>query len=88
MEITEISVTIREEDKLKAFVNITFDEAFVIRGLKIIKGSNRYFISMPSRRMPDGTFRDIAHPIKIEFREQLEQQILEEYFRVIGENNQ
>lgn len=84
MEITEISVTIREEDKLKAFVNITFDEAFVIRGLKIIKGPNRYFISMPSRRMPDGTFRDIAHPIKIEFREQLEKQVLDEYFRVIG----
>jgi stage V sporulation protein G len=84
MEITEISVTIREEDKLKAFVNITFDETFVIRGLKIIKGPNRYFISMPSRRMPDGTFRDIAHPIKIEFREQLEKQVLDEYFRVIG----
>lgn len=83
MEITEISVTIREEDKLKAFVNITFDGEFVIRGLKIIRGANRYFISMPSRRMPDGTFRDIAHPIKIEFRERLEKLILDEYFRVI-----
>ncbi len=84
MEITEISVTIREEDKLKAFVNITFDGEFVIRGLKIIRGVSRYFISMPSRRMPDGTFRDIAHPIKIEFREKLEKQILDEYFRIIG----
>lgn len=84
MEITEISVTIREEDKLKAFVNITFDGEFVIRGLKIIKGANRYFVSMPSRRMPDGSFRDIAHPIKIEFRERLEKLILDEYFRVIG----
>lgn len=87
MEITEISVTIREEDKLKAFVNVTFDDAFVIRGLKIIKGASRYFISMPSRRMPDGTFRDIAHPIKVEFRERLEKLILDEYFRVIGKNN-
>jgi len=84
MEITEISVSVREEDKLKAFVNVTFDDQFVIRGLKIIKGADKYFLSMPSRRLPNGTFRDIAHPINSEFREMLEDKVLKEYFRLTG----
>ena len=84
MEITEISVSVREEDKLKAFVNVTFDDEFVIRGMKVIKGVDKFFVSMPSRKMPNGTFRDIAHPITSEFREKLEQMILQEYFRISG----
>lgn len=84
MEITEISITIRDEDKLKAFVNVTFDNQFVVRGLKVIKGGDRFFVSMPSRRMADGVFRDIAHPINAEFRTLLEESILSEYYRVSG----
>ena len=87
MEITEISITIRDEDKLKAFVNVTFDNQFVIRGLKVINGSDRFFVSMPSRRMADGAFRDIAHPINAEFRALLEESILSEYYRVSGIEN-
>jgi len=79
MEITEINVTLRSEEKLKAFVNITFDDQFVVRGLKVIKGSNGYFISMPSRKMPDGSFRDIAHPINKEFRDLVEKVVIEKY---------
>ena len=79
MEITEITVTLRNEEKLKAFVNITFDDQFVVRGLKVIKGSNGFFISMPSRKMPDGSFRDIAHPINKEFRELVEKIIIDKY---------
>jgi len=79
MEITEINISLRNEDKLKAFVNVTFDDAFVVRGMKIIKGSSGYFISMPSRKMPDGSYRDIAHPIQNEFRNYLEKQVLAEY---------
>lgn len=79
MEITEINLSLRNEEKLKAFVNVTFDDQFVVRGMKVIKGSSGYFISMPSRKMPDGTYRDIAHPIKNEFREYVEEQILAEY---------
>jgi len=81
MEITEITVTLRNEDKLKAFVNITFDDQFVVRGLKVIKGASGFFISMPSRKMPDGSFRDIAHPINKDFRDFIEKSILEEYDR-------
>ncbi len=79
MEITEINISLRNEDKLKAFVNVTFDDSFVVRGMKIIKGSDGYFISMPSRKMPDGSYRDIAHPIQNEFRQYLEKFILDEY---------
>ena len=79
MDITEITVTLRNEDKLKAFVNVTFDDQFVVRGMKIIKSANGFFVSMPSRKMADGTFRDIAHPITKEFRELIEKAILEKY---------
>jgi stage V sporulation protein G len=87
MEITEINVTLRDEEKLKAFVNVTFDDVFVVRGLKVIKGANGYFISMPSRKMPDGSFRDIAHPITNEFRNFVEKVILEKYHSVKEEVN-
>ena len=83
MEITEITVTLRNEEKLKAFVNITFDNQFVVRGLKVIKGSDGFFISMPSRKMPDGTFRDIAHPINKGFRDFVEKVIIEEYNKTL-----
>lgn len=79
MEITEIRVTLKREDKLKAFVNVTFDNQFVIRGLKVISGKSGYFISMPSRRRPDGTHQDIAHPVNNEARRFIEEKILAAY---------
>lgn len=79
MEITEVRVTLRNEDKLKAFANVTFDEEFVIRGLKIINGSNGYFVSMPSRKRSDGTHQDIAHPINNRMRQKLESTVLSAY---------
>jgi len=79
MEITDIRVTLRNEDKLKAFVNITFDNQFVIRGLKVINGKSGYFVSMPSRKRPDGTHQDIAHPVNNESRRFIEEQVLAAY---------
>jgi len=85
MEITEINISLRNEDKLKAFVNVTFDDTFVVRGMKIIKGSSGYFISMPSRKMPDGSYRDIAHPIQNEFRHYLEKHVLAAYQKSLNQ---
>jgi len=79
MEITEIRITLRDEDKLKGFANVTFDNAFVIRGLKIIAGNSGYFVSMPSRKRPDGTHQDICHPINNETRQLIEEKVLEAY---------
>jgi stage V sporulation protein G len=79
VEITEIRVTLRDEERLKGFANVTFDDAFVIRGMKIIQGNNGYFVSMPSRKRPDGTYQDIAHPVNKDMRQLIEQKVLEAY---------
>jgi len=80
MEITEVRITLRNEDKLRGFVNVTFDHAFVVRGMKIIRGvSGACFVSMPSRKRPDGTHQDIAHPVTAELRNRIEKVVLEAY---------
>lgn len=79
MEITDVRISPRDEDKLKAFVTITFDDCFVVRGVKIIEGNQGLFVAMPSRRKADGTFQDIAHPIHSQMRERVEERILSEY---------
>jgi len=79
VEITEIRVTLRDEEKLRGFANVTFDNAFVVRGMKIIQGSSGYFVSMPSRKRPDGTHQDIAHPVNKDMRAEIEKKVLEAY---------
>lgn len=79
MEITEVRITLRFEEKLKAFASITFDNAFVVRGLKVISGSHGYFVSMPSRKKRDGTFQDLAHPISNELRKRIEERVLDAF---------
>lgn len=79
MQITEVRVTLRDEPKLKGFVNVTFDRSFVVRGMKIIAGHSGYFVSMPSRKRADGSHQDVAHPITIEMRRTLEAAVLQEY---------
>jgi stage V sporulation protein G len=83
MEITEININLRNEEKLKAFVNITFDDVFVVRGLKVIQGNKGLFVCMPSRKLNDGAYKDIAHPIDNGFRQKIEGMILDKYHRVI-----
>ena len=79
MEITEVRVTLRNEEKLRAFANVTFDGEFVIRGLKVINGNKGYFVSMPSRKRADGTHQDIAHPINNAMRKRIEDRVLAAY---------
>lgn len=79
MEITEVRVHLRSEDKLKAFVTVTFDHCFVVRNMKVIVGEKGLILCMPSRKMPDGTFKDVAHPISAEFRSLLEKNVFARY---------
>jgi stage V sporulation protein G len=79
MKITEVKVFPVNEDRLKAYVTITFDDAFVVRDLKIIKGHDGLFVAMPSKKRKDGQFKDIAHPLNQETREMIEQSIFEAY---------
>ena len=81
MDVTEVRVFPVEEDKLKAYVTITFDNCFVIRDLKVIDGNKGLFVAMPSKKRKDGTYRDMAHPLNNETRHMIEARVLEEYRR-------
>ena len=85
MEITEIRVSITNDKdaRLKAFVNITFDHCFAVRGMKVIEGPKGLFVSMPRRKRVDGSSQDIAHPINNEMRSKLEAAILEAYHKEV-----
>ncbi len=85
MQITEVKVFPVEEEKLKAFVSIVFDGCFMVNDIKVIRGRDGLFISMPSRRKKNGKFKDVAHPLNNETRRMIEDQILEEYRVALGE---
>jgi stage V sporulation protein G len=81
IEITEVRVSIRNDEKLKAFVSVTLNDSFVVRGLKIIHGNTGLFVAMPSRKRPDGQHQDLAHPINDLTRKYMTEKILAEYHR-------
>lgn len=86
MEITDIRIRkIAKEGRLKAVASVTFDDAFVVHDIKIIERDKGLFIAMPSRKMAEGEFRDIAHPINAAARELLQNAILEKYEAVSEE---
>ena len=86
MEITQVRVFPVHEDKLKAFVSVIFDSCFVVSDIKIIQGVNGLFVSMPSKKRKDGSFRDIAHPLNNETRRKFEEQITAKYREVVAES--
>lgn len=87
MIITDVRIRkITAEGKMKAIVSITLDNEFVVHDIKIIEGQSGNFIAMPSRRTPDGEFKDIAHPINTETREKIQKSILDEYEKVKNED--
>ena len=81
MKITDVKVFPVDEDKLKAYATITFENCFIVRDLKVISGNKGYFIAMPSKKRKDGTFRDVAHPLNSETRKMIEDAVLEVYER-------
>lgn len=85
MEITQVKVFPVEEERLKAYVSIVFDDCFLVSDLKVIQGPNGVFVSMPSKRKKNGEFKDIAHPLNRDTRERMERRILSEYERVRAE---
>ena len=83
MNITDVRIRkISAEGKMKAIVSVTFENQFVVHDIKVIEGQNGLFIAMPSRKTPDGEFKDIAHTINTETREQIQKAILDEYEKV------
>lgn len=83
MEITDIQIKkVDGIGKLRAYASLTFDEAFVVHNIRIVEGDKGLFIGMPSRKTKDGEFRDVAHPIKQEFRKKLEDSIITAFNKV------
>ena len=83
MEVTEVRVFPVQEERLKAYVAITFDHCFVVRDLKVIDGNNGLFVAMPSKKRKDGTYRDTAHPLNNQTRQMIESIVLAEYDKEI-----
>ncbi|MCI5797744.1 MAG: septation regulator SpoVG [Firmicutes bacterium] len=81
MKITDVRIRLvtKEDSKLKAVASITIDECFVVHDIKVIEGKEGYFISMPSKKTPDGEYRDIVHPINTETREKIIEEVLKAY---------
>ena len=81
MKISDVRIRIvkKDDNKLKAVASITIDECFVVHDIKVIEGREGLFISMPSRKTPDGEYKDIVHPINTETREAISTQVIEAY---------
>jgi stage V sporulation protein G len=85
MEITDVKVIPVDDEKLKAFVSIVFDQCFVVTDIKIIHGPKGLFVSMPSKKRKDGTFKDIAHPLNNQMRQYLEEKVLSVYKQQVAQ---
>ncbi len=77
MKVTDVRLRkIQTDGRMKALVSITLDEAFVIHDLRVIEGNSGLFVAMPSKRTPDGEFRDIAHPINSDMRQEIQDAVM------------
>ena len=86
MELTEIRVKkLNTDNRLKGIASVTLDNSFVVRGIKIVESSKGMFVAMPSEKDSKGAFRDIVHPVNIEFRERLQNAILEKFEEIEDE---
>ena len=89
MNITDIRIRkVYQDNKLKALVSVTIDEDLALHDIKVIQGATRLFAAMPSRKDETGVFRDVAHPITLEARQQLENSVLEKYNQWVEEEKQ
>ncbi|MFB4161976.1 septation regulator SpoVG [Geomicrobium sp. JSM 1781026] len=82
MEVTDVRLRrVSTAGRMRAIASITFDQEFVVHDIRVIDGNNGLFVAMPSKRTPDGEFRDIAHPISSRTREKIQTAVLDEYER-------
>lgn len=89
MDITDIRIRkINQDSKMKAIVSVTFDNSLAVHDIKIIEGADKLFVAMPSRKTPEGEYKDIAHPINSVMRSDLEKSILEKYQTALLEESE
>ena len=87
MKITDIRIRIvkKDDNKLKAVASLTIDDCFAVHDIKVIEGNQGLFIARPSRKTPEGSFKDIVHPLNTETRDNLSKLILDEYEKALAE---
>ncbi|MFD1417056.1 septation regulator SpoVG [Oceanobacillus jeddahense] len=82
MEVTDVRLRrVKTDGRMQAIASITLDNEFVVHDIRVIDGNSGLFVAMPSKRTPDGEFRDIAHPINSGTRSKIQEAVLEEYHR-------
>lgn len=87
MQVTDVRVRlIASESRLRGIATVTFNESFVVHDIRVIEGENGLFVAMPSKKMPNGQFRDIAHPITTEMRQEVESAIIAAYEKALTED--
>ncbi len=80
MEITKVNLRLVENmNKVRAIASVTFDDEFVVNDIRLVEGDKGFFVAMPSRKLPDGNYKDVAHPIKTEIRKKIQEAVLAEY---------
>jgi stage V sporulation protein G len=82
LEITRVTVREIDMNMVKGIASIILDDCFVIHDLRVVDGDRGYFVAMPSRKLPNGDFKDIAHPLNSETREKIQEAVLREFFKV------
>lgn len=89
MEVTDVRLRrVQTEGRMRAIASITLDDEFVIHDIRVIDGNTGLFVAMPSKRTPDGEFRDIAHPINSNTRNKLQEIVLEAFYATANEETE
>jgi stage V sporulation protein G len=88
MEITKVNIRPVTMNKVRAIASITIDDQFVVHDLRVVEGDRGLFVAMPSRKLPSGNFKDIAHPINSETREMIQSAVLAEYQNITVPNQE
>lgn len=83
MKITDVRIRLKDEPKWKGVASVTFDECFVVHDVKIIEGEGGLFVSMPSKKTPEGKHKDICHPIVTDTRNEIKEAVLEAYKKAL-----
>ncbi|MBC7228911.1 MAG: septation regulator SpoVG [Actinobacteria bacterium] len=88
MEITRVTVREIDMNMVKGIASIILDDCFVVHDLRVVDGDRGYFVAMPSRKLPNGDFKDIAHPLNSETREKIQEAVLREFFKMRKEQGE
>jgi stage V sporulation protein G len=86
MEITRLKIAVSDDERIKAYATITIDDCFVIQGLRLTYSQKKgYFLFIPGRKVADGTYIDIVHPLNNETRQMIQDRVVAEYEKIAGE---